>query len=188
MTERRRRILAISGSTKKQSTSRRLLEYVAKSFENEIQLTIYDGIGHLPHFNPDLEKEHLPESVDQFRALIAQAEGVLFCTPEYVFSLPGSLKNAIEWTVSTTLFSSKPVAMIVAAASGEKAYESLGLIMTTLESVLPEDAKLLIKGAKGKIREDLAISDQRIVAGIHRVMHSLVHTIEQKITAPTKYQ
>jgi len=186
MTQDRKRILAVSGSTKEKSTSRLFLEYVAEAFGEEVAITIYDGIEHLPHFNPDLE-EQLPQAVAQFRQAIKQADGILFCTPEYVFSLPGSLKNAIEWTVSTTLFSGKPVAMIVAAASGEKAYESLGLIMTTIESVLPEEAKVLIKGAKGKIKEDLTIADPAVVADIHRVMRSLMQSIELKDTTPTKY-
>ena len=67
-----------------------------------------------------------------FRKSIEEADAVLICTPEYVFSLPGILKNALEWTVSTTVFSDKPTALLTASSSGEKAHESLLLVMKTL--------------------------------------------------------
>ena len=127
-----------------------------------------------------------PREVTEFRQKIDMADGVLICTPEYVFSLPGSLKNAIEWTVATTIFSKKPVAIIVAAASGEKALESLDLIMTTLETVLPKDSKLLVKGARGKIAEG-KICDEEVLKKISIVINSLITTINDADKTPSKY-
>ena len=145
-----RKILGISGSTKKESSSDRLLRILSEKYKDIIELEIFNRIEELPHFNPELS-DNPPNEVRHFRSLIEEAEGIIICTPEYVFSLPGSLKNAIEWIVSTTLFSSKPVALIVAAASGDKAFESLSLIMETIESRVYEDSRLLIKGIKGKL-------------------------------------
>jgi len=117
-------------------------------------------LAQLPHFNPDIDKDGiLPNSIQDFRDKIHEADSVLICTPEYVFSLPGSLKNAIEWTVSTTLFSHKPVAIITAAASGEKAHESLLLIMKTIEAKLSPQSQLLISGGKSKINSTGEITD-----------------------------
>jgi NAD(P)H-dependent FMN reductase len=84
---------------------------------------------------------------------------VLICTPEYVFSLPGALKNAIEWCVSTTVFSEKPVALITASASGIKAHESLQLILKTIYADVREETQTLIQGAKGKVGDDGEIKD-----------------------------
>ena len=122
MQKEKLKILAISGSTKKNSSNEAILRFVAENFKNTTVVEVFDSIDKLPHFNPDVDKEALPAEVLNFRNQIQEANGILICTPEYVFSLPGSLKNAIEWNVSITNFSNKPVAFIVAAASGEKAF------------------------------------------------------------------
>ncbi|PKL78616.1 MAG: FMN reductase [Ignavibacteriae bacterium HGW-Ignavibacteriae-4] len=179
-------ILAISGSTKSNSTSHHILNHIKSIYRSHLVLNIFDGIDKLPHFNPGIADEDLPKEVLDFRNRIAVADGVIFCTPEYVFSIPGSLKNAIEWCVSTTVFSHKPTAIIVAAASGEKAYESLGLIMTTIETILPEESKLLIQGAKGKVNTTGEITDSDTLEQIERVIQSLVATIEDENKRPTK--
>lgn len=180
------KVLGISGSTKSRSTSLSILEFLSRKFKDKIEFKIYNRIGELPHFNPELE-EDLPNSVLELRELIEESDGIVFCTPEYVFSLPGSLKNLIEWNVSTVLFSSKPVAMIVAAASGKKAFESLELILTTIESSIPEESKLLIQGAKGKIDKEGNITSQKTIDELTSVVLSLVKTIEDQNRMPTKY-
>ncbi|WP_230470731.1 NADPH-dependent FMN reductase [Flavobacterium cheongpyeongense] len=85
-----------------------------------------------------------------FRDKIIAAEGIIICTSEYVFSLPGSLKNALEWCVSTTIFSTKRVGLITASASGETVHEQLLLIMKTLEAKFQKERQLLIAGIRGK--------------------------------------
>lgn len=159
-----------------------ILKFIAEEYKEQIDLSVFNGIDKLPHFNPDLDNEHLPKSVKDFRNQIESADGVIICTPEYVFSLPGSLKNAIEWNVSTTLFSNKPLAIIVASASGEKAFESLDLIMTTIEANMSDHAKLLIRGAKGKIGKDEIISDKDTLHSIDLLIKSLIESIEVNLT------
>ena len=180
MTTQRKKILAISGSTRKFSANESILKYIAEYYKEKLDVEFFDGIDKLPHFNPDLDNENPPDSIKHFRSQIEQADGILICTPEYVFSIPGSLKNAIEWNVSTTLFSNKPVAFIVASASGEKAFESLDLVMTTIESKMTKNSKLLIQGVKGKIRKDGKINDQKTIDGINLLLKSFVETIEER--------
>ena len=120
MAKGKRKILAISGSTRKESSNEMILNLISELYKETLEVDVFDGIDKLPHFNPDLDTENPPLLVKDFRDKIQSADGVIICTPEYVFSLPGSLKNAIEWNVSTTVFSHKPLAIIVAAASGEK--------------------------------------------------------------------
>lgn len=91
------------------------------------------------------------------------------CTPEYIFSLPGALKNAIEWTVSTTVFFEKPVALITASTSGEMAHESLKMIMKTLYTKFDSSSTLLIKGVKGKVSEDGVIHDEETIQALRRL-------------------
>ncbi|GLR19287.1 NADPH-dependent FMN reductase [Portibacter lacus] len=180
-------VFAISGSTKTNSTSQRLINYIQVKYAGVFDLRIFDGIAKLPHFNPELEAE-LPNQVAEFRALIESADGLLFVSPEYVFSLPGSLKNAIEWLVSTVLLSRKPTATIIAAASGLKAQESLNLILRTLETILPENSTGLIQGAKGKIPSDGNISDQESIETIDTLIKSLLECISNDHKTPSKYQ
>ncbi len=176
----RKKILAISGSTRKHSSNEKILAFVATYYSERLEVDLYTEIAQLPHFTSDADESHLPNSVQNLRDRIEWADGVLFCSPEYVFSLPGSLKNAIEWTVSTTLFSNKPVGIIIAATSGEKALESLQLIMTTIESIINEESTVLIKGAKGKIDEHGHIRDPAIKEKIEKVVQSLIATIDEK--------
>lgn len=170
----RKKLLAISGSTRKASTNESILKAIADWYATEFEVHVYKGLADLPHFNPDITDEELSTSVKEFRTLIDEADGVLFCTPEYVFSLPGSLKNAIEWTVSTTVFSHKPVGFVVASASGEKAFEALELIMSTIEAKIKEQSTLLIRGAKGKFNKQGELLDEQVKEDLKRVVDSLM--------------
>ena len=127
-----KKILAISGSTRAESVNLYILQAIAEMYKHAADFVIYSEIDKLPHFNPDLDKDPLPETVIDLRKKIEAADAVLICTPEYVFSLPGSFKNAIEWMVSTTLFTDKPAALITASSSGQKAHEALNLVMRTV--------------------------------------------------------
>lgn len=181
---KKRNILAISGSTRKRSTNEAILKVIAALYKDALDIHYYDAIDQLPHFNPDLDNEAVAPSVKDFRKLVEEAEGVIICTPEYVFSLPGALKNALEWTVSTTVFSHKPFAFIIASAHGEKAFEALDLVMSTLlQNKIPEKSKLLIKGGRGKISKEGQIADPEVLREIRAVMNSLMYTIENSNSA-----
>jgi len=153
-----KKVLALCGSTRTHSANLGIIRYVEKNLSDEVQLEIFNELSALPHFNPDLDKDNVPEIVERFRDKIRNTDGVLICTPEYVFSLPGALKNAIEWCVSTTIFSEKPVALITASASGALAHESLQLVMKTIYADLRKETQLLIQGAKGKVDNNGTVS------------------------------
>lgn len=176
---KRKKILAISGSTKANSTNGIILRSISDWFADELDVQVFSGISSLPHFNPDITEEAIAASIREFRSLIEEADGVIICTPEYVFSLPGSLKNAIEWTVSTTVFSHKPVALIVASASGEKAFEALKLIMRTIECKVVEQSTLLIRGAKGKINKEGQIVEENLRSDLQKVIATLITTMNE---------
>ena len=184
----KKKIFAISGSTQKGSSNNHILRHIANTFKDIIELDLFAEIDQLPHFNPELDTDHPPVAITAFRKRIQEADGVIICSPEYIFSLPGSLKNAIEWNVSTTLFSGKAVAIIIAAASGEKAFASLDLIMTTIEAVISPTSKLLIKGAKAKVGEDGVFRDHVYAEKIEQLIASLLSTIENQDKTPTKFR
>lgn len=175
---KKKKILVISGSTRKNSSNKSILKFIVDKFSNLLDFEIFEGVDKLPYFNPDLDNENLPQPVKKFRTQIGSADGIIICTPEYVFSLPGSLKNAIEWNVSSTLFSNKPVAIIVASSSGEKAFESLELIMETLESKIEDKCKLLIKGPKTKMSNGGIITDKQTIEELTVLVKSLLKTVD----------
>lgn len=182
-----KKILALCGSTKKNSTNEQLLNYIAHHFQEELEVSFFKELDQLPHFNPGIDQENPPKLVVQMRQQIAEADGVLICTPEYVFSLPGVLKNAIEWCVSTTVFSNKPTAFIVASASGEKAFEALELILQTIEVRVNSEASLLIRGAKGKmVANDTPNPETQ--NQITKLITAFIACINEENAVPTKYK
>ena len=171
----KKKILAIPGSLRKASVNKAVLKHIAQTYADELAIEIYDKVDELPIFNPDLEGDQLPEIVAALHAKVKAAHAIIISTPEYVFSLPGNVKNLLEWHVSTTLFSGKPVAIIVAAASGKMAMESLALVMSTItESTIPEDQKLLLQGIEQKINEDGELTDEKVIQQIDHLIRALM--------------
>ena len=169
-------ILALSGSIRQASTSERILRFIDHRYHDQLAVERYD-LSQLPYFNADIEA---PPVVADFLHKITQADGVIVCTPEYVFSLPGVLKNALEWTVATTVFLEKPVALITAAASGQHAHESLALMMRTFGAAFDEQASLLIRGAKSKLTRQGDIVDEAILQGLDTLITSLQATLANR--------
>lgn len=153
------KILAIIGSASKHSSNLKLVENI-QDFSDKLEITIYDELASLPHFETDLTDKNTPESVLKIRELIAESDGVIFSSPEYIFSIPSGLKNLFEWCVSTTIFSEKPAAIIAASSSGEKVHEELQLILKTLGANFDDKTSILIKGIKGKFDSDGKLNEE----------------------------
>lgn len=156
----KKNIFAIIGSAGKNSSNLKLVQKIAALTIDEFNVNIFEGLAALPHFNPELSIENTPQIIIDFRNAVKRADGIIICTPEYVFSIPSGLKNAIEWCVSTTVLSKKPAGLITASASGVKGHEELKLIMRTLETIFIDDTTLLINGIKGKVDNDGNIKDE----------------------------
>lgn len=169
-------ILAICGSTRQSSANLHIIHAIAALGKEKLNITLYD-ISTLPFFNQDITDEQAPASVIDFRNAIAQSDAMIICTPEYVFSLPGILKNAIEWTVSTTVFSDKPTALITASSSGEKAHESLLLVMNTLGINTSHELCLHIPGVKSKLNSYGEVTDEKLLATLETLTISMINQL-----------
>ncbi|WP_431610812.1 NADPH-dependent FMN reductase [Chryseobacterium sp. 'Rf worker isolate 10'] len=145
----RKKIVVIIGSASENSSNLKLMEQILENMDST-DFQIYNDLSVLPHFDTALTDENTPEEVLKMREDVKNSSGVIFSTPEYIFSIPGRLKNMLEWCVSTTIFSEKPVAVITASASGEKGHEELLLILKTLGAAVDDKHQALIKGIKGK--------------------------------------
>ena len=124
-----KKILAISGSLRTGSSNHAILRFLGKMAPDGVVYTIYDGLAQLPHFDPGLDNDSPPERVTQLRTLLAEVDGIIICTPEYACGVPGSLKNALDWTVSSGSLVDKPTALITASTGGENAHAALLLIL-----------------------------------------------------------
>lgn len=171
-------VLAIVGSASESSSNLRLVEYIASIAKDCLVVTVYDNLRGLPHFDPVLSTENSPAIVQDLRNKIAQADGILICTPEYIFSLPSGLKNVFEWCVATTVFSNKPVGLITASAHGVKGHEELQRIMRTIEGRFTDETTLLIQGIKGKIDAEGMINDAQTKAQLSAFVTALAKLIK----------
>lgn len=144
-------ILAIIGSASSNSSNLRLVQQIARLSANSFHIEIFEGLQSLPHFNADLSMNRPPEVIEQIRQKIEQADGILICSPEYIFSMPSGLKNLFEWCVATTVFSNKPTGLITASADGAQGHRELMLVLKTIEAKFTEATSLLINGIKSKI-------------------------------------
>ena len=170
------KILGISGSLRTNSSATSVLKQAASLLPANAIFQLYDGLGQLPHFDDSLE---IPAEVIQFTQLITEADGVLICTPEYAFGVPGSLKNALDWTVGSGEFVNKPVAVITAASVGKNAHASLLLTLSAISANVAEDAKLLIPFIRSKLNEKGEINDPALLAEMQHVVNALVASIEK---------
>ncbi len=154
-----KKIFVINGSASKNSSNRKIIDYFAGLTKDIFDLTVFDALNTLPHFNPDFSIHDTPKEILAFRQAIEIADAILICTPEYIFSIPSGLKNAIEWCVATSVFSEKPTGLITASASGEKGHAELQLIMKTVMTRFTPETTLLIQGVKGKFDNDGNLTD-----------------------------
>jgi NAD(P)H-dependent FMN reductase/RimJ/RimL family protein N-acetyltransferase len=111
------RVLLISGSTRAASSSTAALKTIQALAPPELDMVMYDGLAGLPAFNPD-DEQTSDAAVAGLRRQITAADAVIFCTPEYAGTLPGSMKNLLDWTVGGGELYGKPVVWLNVAGPG----------------------------------------------------------------------
>lgn len=178
-------ILLVSGSLRGGSTNSALLRTAAELEIPGIALTLYGGMGDLPHFNPDDDDPggaDLHPAVRELREQLRRSDAVLFSTPEYAGALPGSFKNVLDWTVGGGETYAMPVAWVntagpAAPSGGADAEASLRKVLGYTGSRVVEAAVGRIPvprdaiGADGliaaaEIREPLAATLQALAAAV----------------------
>lgn len=176
-----RRVLLVSGSTRTMSANTALCRTATLCAPPGVTAICYPDIAALPHFNPDDDRDPLPSAVVGLRTSIAAADGVLFCTPEYAGTLPGSFKNLLDWTVGGTELTGKPVGWMRAAADpgrGEGAHATLATVLGYVQAVVVEAACRHVAVASGTVGPDGIIVDPGVRAGIARTLTALFRTDE----------
>lgn len=172
-------IVAISGSTRKNSTNHLLINAIGELSKDIFKITMFEDLLDLPGFNPDKSFENTPAKVSDFRSLLYAADGILICTPEYAHGVPGTLKNAIDWTVSSAEFSNKPTVLITASTEGKYGHEALLETLKVIEAKNIENLQLLIPFVKTKINAEGKITEEKTLEDIKALILRFNDTINE---------
>jgi chromate reductase len=138
------KILAISGSLRAASTNMALLRAARRLAPPGMIVSLYDGLGHLPIFNPDDDIEPGIPAVEDFRRRLRQSDGVLVACPEYAHGVPGGLKNALDWIVASGELVDKPMALFHASARSDISRQALAEILVTMSARLIREATVTV--------------------------------------------
>jgi len=175
------KIVAISGSLRAASTNTALVRAAAALAPKGMEVTVYDGLGNLPHFSPELDGDNAPAAVQSLRGLTGGADGILICTPEYAFGMPGSLKNALDWLVTSGELWRKPVVALSASPSalgGEKAHAALLLTLSALEADVVADGSLRVPFVTTKVTKSGDVTDPATVLALKASLDALAQAVE----------
>jgi NAD(P)H-dependent FMN reductase len=164
-------ILAIAGSVRAASTNAALVRAAAAAVPEGVIVEIYDGLGELPIFNPDLTARLSP-AVEDLRARVLAADGLLIASPEYAHGIPGGLKNALDWIVGWGEVAGKPVAILHASEyGGEHARAALAEVLTTMSLSIIAEASFTVHLRGKKPGEAAAIlADPKVASGLHHAL------------------
>jgi chromate reductase, NAD(P)H dehydrogenase (quinone) len=171
-----KKVLALCGSTRHQSTNHRFIKAITQMGVTYFEVLVFDAISSLPHFNPDDNHEPVATPVARFRQLLQEADGVLICTPEYAHGVPGALKNAIDWVVSSNEFSGKPTMLVTASTDGSFAHNALLETLKVIEAKGIEQNQLLIQFAATKIDAENKITDELTAVAVRQLLKDFNNT------------
>jgi len=178
------RILGISGSLRRDSHNTSLLRAAAEAAAPDVELVLYDGLKVVPPYDGDDDVHPRVASVARLNAAIANADAVLFATPEYNASIPGHLKNAIDWVsrpVATNVLRDKPV-VVVGASTGAFgaawAQAELRKVLAALGARVL-DVELPVSHAHTRFDEG-ELTDEEIRAGLADALEALAEAVRQR--------
>ena len=177
----RKKVIAISGSTRHHSINHALIKAIADLATHSFDITIYNGIGKLPQFNPDDDTVAVASEVSDFRQQLNVADGIIICTPEYARGVPGSLKNAIDWTVSSSQFPHKPTLLITASTDGTYGHKALLETLKAIEAGNIDNLQMVIQFAKTKISIDGRITDENTLTEVKRLIGNFIETMDDRL-------
>jgi chromate reductase len=173
-------LLMICGSVRSGSTNAAVLRTAGLLAPAGVAVASYDELASLPHFNPDDDGQNPPAAVARFRARLAEAGALLFCTPEYAGALPGSFKNLLDWSVGGGEMSGKPVGWVnssVGPTAGAGAHAELRTVLTYLDAVIVEAACVQVPVTRADVAGDGLVSDPAVRAQLAAVMAALAGTL-----------
>jgi NAD(P)H-dependent FMN reductase len=171
-------VLLVSGSTRGGSTNTAALRTARDVAPDGVAADLYEGLTQLPAFVPG-DHEPVDPAVAELRRRIDAADAVLFCTPEYAGSLPGSLKNLLDWTVGGGEFYGKPVAWVNVAAEGRGggADATLATVLGYVGAVVVTPGPVRIAVGRDAVGPDGLVGDERVRAALREVLELVARQV-----------
>ncbi|HEX6762649.1 MAG TPA: NADPH-dependent FMN reductase [Gaiellaceae bacterium] len=172
-------VLAISGSLRHGSFNTRLLRALREEAPDGVELTFWNGLRDVPPYDADDDGVPGPPAVDAFRRLVRGADAVVFATPEYNSSIPGALKNALDWgsrPLATNAFRNKPVAVLASSAGAFGAVWAAAELRKVLGAMGARvaDVELAVGHAAEKFDEEGNLIDDDVRQGLRDALDMLL--------------
>jgi chromate reductase, NAD(P)H dehydrogenase (quinone) len=171
-------LLGVAGSLRRDSHNRRLLRVAGSLLPPEVQLIEYDALKLIPPFDEDDEPVP-PLAVARWREAIAEADAVLFATPEYNSSIPGQLKNAIDWAsrpAAQAALRNKPVAVIGASTGMFGAVWAQAELRKVLGAIGARvtEGEVAVGNAGERVDENGRLTEPSLEQEVHEVITALL--------------
>src|SRR4051794_25283138 len=178
------RVLGISGSLRRDSHNSALLRHAGELFEAEgAEFEIYEGLRDIPPYDADDDTDDAPEAVSRIRAAVREADAVFFTTPEFNSSIPGALKNALDWVsrpLATNAIRNKPVA-VVGASTGMFgavwAQADLRKVLAAMGARVAE-GEVAVGHADTRFDENGRLNDPNLEEQVREVVRTLIEELE----------
>ena len=182
------KVLGISGSLRGASHNRNLLRAAAELLPNDVELEIWDGLKEVPPYDEDDDVVPPPPAVARLRAAIAGADALLIATPEYNSSIPGQLKNALDWAsrpIATNVLRNKPVAVVGASASMFGAVWAQAEVRKVLGATGARvvDAELGVAQARERFDGGGRLVDESLRTALAEILQTLVAEAQPRLAA-----
>lgn len=176
-------ILAVSGSLRAESKNRALLEAAQLLAPAGARVTLDWSLATLPHFNPDLDTldgSSLPPEAARWRDGVGEADGLLISSPEYAHGIPGVLKNALDWLVSSTSFPGKPVALLGASAMSVYTPAQLREVLTTMNARFVDEASIAVPVPGASASAATIAADPELAKMLRDALGAFIGAIEHR--------
>jgi chromate reductase, NAD(P)H dehydrogenase (quinone) len=166
------KILAISGSLRTASIHSALLRAVRQLAPADMEIDLFQGLGELPLFNPDLTT-NLPVVINEFHRRVTVADALLIASPEYAHGVTGSMKNALDWLVSHEPFSNKAVVILNASPRAQHADAAIRETLKTMDACIVEAASITLPILGSGLDEHGMVHTPSVAETIQKMLSSL---------------
>lgn len=170
------KFLALSGSLRAASINSAFCRAAARLAPPGIDVTVYDGLGRLPLFNPDLERD-LPPPVSALRAAVDGADALIVASPEYAHGISGPMKNALDWLVAFEGTVAKPVALVNTSPRAHHALDALREVLQTMSLRIVPSASVSLTLLGACITEEAMIASTEVSGGIRAMLDALARDV-----------
>jgi chromate reductase, NAD(P)H dehydrogenase (quinone) len=173
------KVLAVSGSLRRDSYNTKLLRVAEELLPSVVEMELWDGLKAVPPYDEEDDVQPAPPAVAALREAIAGADAILIATPEYNSSVPGQLKNALDWVsrpLATSALRSKPVAVVGASTSAFGAVWAQAELRKVLGAIGARvvDADVAVGHAPTKFDEDGELVDEATREQLGEVLEALL--------------